>query len=347
MILDACRNNPFVSQGTKDVLPGLAQMQAPAGTVIGFATQPGNVASDGPRGGNSPYTKALAAIMPLPGRELFTVFNDVGLAVMDATRDAQQPWLATSPIQGRFYFAIPVVAETESAAPVPTPVVLSPGPSLGHIQSAHRFLTERNYDAAHSVLSAAINLDRKWALPFSYRGFTWMIQGDERKDEALKINGRNDKKIALVNAAIEMYAKALIDLDRAIDLDPLYSPARRHRGNTIVAVYVARKSVGRVVNDILDKAILDLKTSASLDPKSKTAAHDLGVAYNYKGHYRLAIEAFNKAIQLNPKYAAPYAGRCSAWVMLGEIAKAKADATIAADLDDEQEEKTCLKGVTI
>src|SRR6266581_5465715 len=75
MILDACRNNPFVSQGTKDVLPGLAQMQAPAGTVIGFATQPGNVASDGPRGGNSPYTKALAAIMPLPGRELFTVFN--------------------------------------------------------------------------------------------------------------------------------------------------------------------------------------------------------------------------------------------------------------------------------
>src|SRR5262249_51555961 len=125
----------------------------------------------------------------------------------------------------------------------------------------------------------------------------------------------------------------------------LYAPARRHRGNAIVAVYVARKALGRPVNDILSRAISDLETAVSLDTKSKAAVNDLGVALNYKGEYRQAIASFTRAIQLNPKYAAPYAGRCRAFVMLGELAKARADATIAADLDDEQEDRSCLKGV--
>jgi uncharacterized caspase-like protein len=37
---------------------GLAQMNAPEGTLISYATQPGNVAQDG-TDGDSPYTKAL------------------------------------------------------------------------------------------------------------------------------------------------------------------------------------------------------------------------------------------------------------------------------------------------
>jgi len=36
-------------------------MRAPAGTVIGFATQPNHTAEQGPLGGNSPYAEALAA----------------------------------------------------------------------------------------------------------------------------------------------------------------------------------------------------------------------------------------------------------------------------------------------
>jgi hypothetical protein len=60
VILDACRNNPFGARGLRASDGGLAQMRAPEGTLISYATQPGNVAQDG-ADGHSPYTKALAA----------------------------------------------------------------------------------------------------------------------------------------------------------------------------------------------------------------------------------------------------------------------------------------------
>ncbi len=44
VILDACRNNPFGGRGLRASGGGLAQMNAPEGTLISYATQPGNVA---------------------------------------------------------------------------------------------------------------------------------------------------------------------------------------------------------------------------------------------------------------------------------------------------------------
>ncbi len=121
IILDACRNNPFANRGMRAVSGGLAQMQAPSGTVISYATQPGNVAADG-AGGNSPFTEALVASIRAPGRSVFEVFNDVGVSVKKKTSGTQQPWLATSPIEGQFYFtpgaeAAPVQAAAMPAAP--------------------------------------------------------------------------------------------------------------------------------------------------------------------------------------------------------------------------------------
>lgn len=73
--------------------------------MISFATQPGNLAQDG-TGGNSPYTKAPAETIRRPGLDIFQTFNEVGLAVMQATGNSQQPWLSSSPIRGSFYFAV-------------------------------------------------------------------------------------------------------------------------------------------------------------------------------------------------------------------------------------------------
>jgi uncharacterized caspase-like protein len=82
--LDACRNNPFGGRGLRDTSSGLAQMRAPEGTLISFATQPGNVALDGVDG-HSPFTRALANIIRQPGLGLFDTFNQVGLAVRGDT----------------------------------------------------------------------------------------------------------------------------------------------------------------------------------------------------------------------------------------------------------------------
>jgi uncharacterized caspase-like protein len=117
VILDACRNNPFGGRGLRTVESGLAQMRAPEGTLISYATQPGNVALDG-TGGNSPYTKALSQIIRKVGLNVFQTFNEVGLEVMRATGNAQQPWVSTSPIKGNFQFV--VSPEQAPAAPANT-----------------------------------------------------------------------------------------------------------------------------------------------------------------------------------------------------------------------------------
>jgi hypothetical protein len=81
-------------------------MSAPEGTLISYATQPGNVAQDGV-GGDSPYTSALAETIRRPGLGIFDVFNEVGLAVKRSTGGLQQPWVSSSPIDGSFYFLPP------------------------------------------------------------------------------------------------------------------------------------------------------------------------------------------------------------------------------------------------
>ena len=104
ILLDACRDNPFSGKGVRSASGGLAQMPAPVGTLISFATQPRSVSLDGVDG-HSPYTKALADAMQRPGSGLFKTFNEVGLAVAKATHGQQIPWVSSSPISGNFYFA--------------------------------------------------------------------------------------------------------------------------------------------------------------------------------------------------------------------------------------------------
>jgi hypothetical protein len=127
VILDACRNNPFGARGLRASDGGLAQMRAPEGTLISYATQPGNVAQDG-SDGHSPYTRALAATIKQAGLDIFQTFNQVGLAVKRETGGAQQPWVSSSPIDGTFYFVAPAAAPASpqvAVAPPPEPSLAS------------------------------------------------------------------------------------------------------------------------------------------------------------------------------------------------------------------------------
>lgn len=94
VILDACRDNPFKS-GTRGFNRGLAQISAPSGTIIAYATAPGQTASDG-RGDNSPYAAALAKNMGAPGIALEEVFKRVRVDVNVETNGNQTPWEETS-----------------------------------------------------------------------------------------------------------------------------------------------------------------------------------------------------------------------------------------------------------
>ena len=120
VILDACRNNPFGARSLRSSDGGLAQMRAPDGTLISYATQPGNVAQDG-SDGHSPYTRALAATLPQAGLDIFQTFNQVGLAVKRQTGGTQQPWVSSSPIDGTFYFVAPAAQATPEVAAAQPP----------------------------------------------------------------------------------------------------------------------------------------------------------------------------------------------------------------------------------
>ncbi len=101
MILDACRNNPF-ARSFRSAAQGLAQMDAPSGTLIAFATAPGSVAADG-EGANGLYTKHLLANLAKPGLPVEQLFKEVRIGVTKETGDRQVPWESSS-LKGNFFF---------------------------------------------------------------------------------------------------------------------------------------------------------------------------------------------------------------------------------------------------
>lgn len=115
VILDACRNNPF-GRGFRSAEQGLAQVTAPNGSFVAYATAPGSVAADG-AGRNGTYTAALLEALRVPNLRVEDVFKRVRQTVARATAQQQIPWDSSS-LVGDFYFA-------RSAAPPPTTVAPS------------------------------------------------------------------------------------------------------------------------------------------------------------------------------------------------------------------------------
>jgi formylglycine-generating enzyme required for sulfatase activity len=102
VILDACRNNPF-ARSFRSAQGGLAQVKAPTGTLIAYATAPDSTAADGDRA-NSPYTEELTKEMETPGVVLETMFRRVTEQVSSRTGGRQEPWVSDNH-KGEFYFS--------------------------------------------------------------------------------------------------------------------------------------------------------------------------------------------------------------------------------------------------
>jgi len=104
IILDACRNNPFERSWSRSITGrGLAHMNAPSGSIIGYATAPGTTASDGPGQDNGLYTGAiLEELTPTPPVLINKMFQNVRGKVKKLSNDKQIPWESTS-LTGDFY----------------------------------------------------------------------------------------------------------------------------------------------------------------------------------------------------------------------------------------------------
>jgi len=135
VFLDACRDNPFAAKirsarttRSVNVATGLAEMKSGEGTLIAFATGPGQTALDGKQGTNSPFTRALIANVAQPGVEIQQAMTKVRAQVNEETSKSQLPWGHTNLI-GSVYLN-PVGAPAEGTAEAQNgPAVTATAPS--------------------------------------------------------------------------------------------------------------------------------------------------------------------------------------------------------------------------
>ncbi len=109
MILDACRNNPF-SRGFRSSSRGLTFMRPASGSLILYATEPGNVAADG-SGRNGLFTEKLLSSMDKKGLKVEDIFKLTAINVSEASHKKQVPW-SEGVILGDFYFSDKVTDDT-------------------------------------------------------------------------------------------------------------------------------------------------------------------------------------------------------------------------------------------
>jgi tetratricopeptide (TPR) repeat protein len=380
LLLDACRNNPF----EKGEQGGLAPMQAAYGTIIGFATQPGNFAQDG-TGGNSPYAIALAKAMQTPGLELFEVLRQTAIEVADSTGREQQPWWSASPVKGRFYFTPPVNVTSVSATPpsvsssiaavVPpsqttpvqptvvatvNPVQGSIGTSISLVQLGYQQLSEKKYLEARDTLAKAVELDPTSATAQTYLGFSWLFIGRAEPNPHVRLAMFREQGFP--------------HLDIAAKNDLVTGAPFRHRAEMIMETAKALLSTRQRIYDILDDAILNLKKAVEREPDAKPGYNReaLARAYRLRGDtynpqvdpdraktgkyvlnankakesYQLALDAYNSLLAFNPKFAAGYDGRCYINMRLGNFDAAKPDAIEARKRSDDFGPMQCLKLLT-
>jgi hypothetical protein len=131
VFLDACRDNPFAAKmkanaatRSVNVQTGLAEMKSGEGTLIAFATGPGQTALDGQEGTNSPFTRALMANIAKPGVEIQQAMTQVRAQVNEETNKGQLPWGHTNLIGSVYLNGTPPVGAA-AAAPSSAPTVAS------------------------------------------------------------------------------------------------------------------------------------------------------------------------------------------------------------------------------
>ena len=125
VLLDACRDNPFMPQMRKTVAPdaaavstaggnvvtrsigrGLGEVKVLGASLVVFAAKHGQTALDG-EGGNSPFAVAMVQRLGTPGVEINKIFRLVRDDVMEATAGRQEPYTYGSlPGNEDFFFVV-------------------------------------------------------------------------------------------------------------------------------------------------------------------------------------------------------------------------------------------------
>ncbi|MEM9972403.1 MAG: caspase family protein, partial [Pseudomonadota bacterium] len=124
VVLDACRDNPFLEQMTRTVATrsigrGLALYEPDGNSLVAYSAKEGTVALDGD-GENSPYANAFLEALTRPNLEVGQFFREIRDSVIAETRGQQEPFLYGS-LSAKPVFFQPQAAPTPDPRPAVTP----------------------------------------------------------------------------------------------------------------------------------------------------------------------------------------------------------------------------------
>ncbi|MGB0747126.1 MAG: SUMF1/EgtB/PvdO family nonheme iron enzyme [Magnetospiraceae bacterium] len=159
LILDACRDNPLPKR-TRSAAKGLRTLEMKGNEqsiIVVYAAAPGQVAQDGPEGGNGIFTRALLAYMDKPGLTLEQVFKRTTAKVLADTKGNQRPWREGS-VPHDFYF-VPKgskVTVEPPAGPDPETVLWQTAEGLGTKAAFEAYL--KDYPTGRYASAAKLKL---------------------------------------------------------------------------------------------------------------------------------------------------------------------------------------------
>jgi hypothetical protein len=112
IFLDACRDDPFGPR-FRTGLKGMSPYDAPAGTLLAFATAPGKVAVEVVGNTHGLYTEHLVRELKVKGRQLEDALKVVRANVRMASGGEQVPWESTSLERDVYLFPTQKLSEAE------------------------------------------------------------------------------------------------------------------------------------------------------------------------------------------------------------------------------------------
>ncbi len=274
MILDACRNNPF-TRSMRSGQAGLAQMDAPVGTLLAYATSPGAVASDG-NGANGLYTQHLLTAIRQPGNKVEDVFKQVRANVRRDSQGKQVPWESTS-LEGDFYFR----GGPTAAAPV-DPVQEAEAALWNAVKDSKLPIELRvylnRYPAGKFAALAQAQLEQ------SQRAATEQANAEAgRKAAAERAAAETNQRAAAERARLESNQKSeaertVADARRKLATERAAEALRKEIADREAAEVSERADLQAAVNKRTEELLLSLAAPAVVPTPSKLAAARPGQA---------------------------------------------------------------------
>ena len=158
-----------------------------------------------------------------------------------------------------------------------------------------QLLRTRQFEAAVTAFTRAIEAEPENAEAFNHRGVAWAYMGE--------------------------IDRAISDYTRALEIRPELVGALNNRGSAFYQ------------KALLNQAIADYSRAIEINPYLAEAYSNRGTAWAAKGDYFRAIRDYTQALENNPYFDAPYYNRGRALSAIGDYDKALEDMKRAVELN--------------